>query len=383
MILRSAFLLFVVATLITCSKKKKEFNGILKPSNITSQFFIVNPSDDTTINTSHAARLVIKKGTFLTDDKVTVEIKEVFRPEEILLTGLTTLSNGKLLASAGMLYFSATVNGKNIEPSLPVKAFIPGNCPDPNMKIFSGEIQSDSSVNWVNPKEIARDTKKPDKKANTFDNSTDTSKTDCMDTIYISKTNTFPEYNNYIDEGVYVSDTTDRPRNYQQEGYEFEVTANGWYNIDAFLKEEAGIENVKMSVEVKSEEDLYLNMYLFIPTERVLIASSDNKNGNQYFFSFNEDKTIPLPLRHRAIVLGFNSVGKRIMYGAAEFTIEKEQVISMELKEISKRALTYLIASKNLNGIEIEAIEKEMQIIPCNDNVPAETNAADIIQQNK
>ena len=380
--MRSAFLFLIAAvTLISCSNKKKEFNGILKPSNIASQYFTINPTDDTTIHTSHAGSLVIKKGTFVTDEKVTIEIKEVIRPDEILLSGLTTLSNGKLLASAGMLYFSATVNGKKIEPSLPVKAFIPGNDPDPNMKLFTGETQSDSTINWVDPKEIRRDTAGPVIKADTFNNSPDTSKTDCMDTIYVSKTNTFPEYNNYIDEGGYVSDTTGKRRNYKKEGYEFEITANGWYNIDAFLKEEAGIENVKLSVDIKSEEDIHLNMYLFIPTERVMISASSKKD-NQYFFSFNEDKTIPLPLRHRAIVLGFNSAGKRIMYGAAEFTIEKEQVISIELKEISKRALTYLIASKNLNGIEIEAIEKEMQIVPCNKNVPAETDAEIIIQEN-
>ncbi len=380
--IRSVSILFAVALLISCSAKKKEFNGILKPSNISSQYFTIDPLRDTTILTAHAGHYVINKGTFAADENVTIEIKEIFTPDEILRSGLTTLSDGKMLASAGMLYFNATANGKKIEPSLPVGVFIPGNNPDPGMKLFTGKLQSDSTVNWVDPIEITQDTTRPSRvipkdslaKSSVTDTSGGSFQTvsDCNDTIYVSKLNTFPEYDNdQSDEGNGTEnsaiDTTvedsNNARNIEKEGFDFQITANGWYNIDAFLKDENGIENVKLSVDVKSDEDIPLYMYLFVPTERVMINAT-SKKGNQYFFSFNDDKSISLPLRHRAIVLGFNSLGKRIMYGAAEFVIEKEQVIQVELKDISKRGLTYLLASKNLNGIEIEAIEKEMQIVP-------------------
>lgn len=365
-------ILFFAALLISCSAKKKEFNGILKPSNISGQYFTIDPSKDTTILTAHAGHYVINKGTFAADEKVTIEIKEIFTPDEILRSGLTTLSDGKMLASAGMLYFNATVNGKKIEPSLPVGVFIPGNNPDPDMKLFTGKLQSDSTINWVDPKEITQDTTRPSQvipkdslaKSSVTDTSGGSFQTvsDCNDTIYVSKLNTFPEYENRNGEEGFFR--------INRQGYNFQITANGWYNIDAFLKGEDGIENVKLSVDVKSDEDISLNMYLFVPTERVMISAT-SKKGNQYFFSYNDDKSIPLPLRDRAIVLGFNSSGKRIMYGAAEFVIEKEQVIPVELKDISKRGLTYLLASKNLNGIEIEAIEKEMQIVPCGEQSTA------------
>ncbi|HMT73310.1 MAG TPA: hypothetical protein PKA77_04545 [Chitinophagaceae bacterium] len=387
--IRSVSILFAVALLISCSAKKKEFNGILKPSNISSQYFTIDPSKDTTILTAHAGRYLINKGTFATDEKVTIEIKEIFTPDEILRSGLTTLSDGKMLASAGMLYFNATVNGKKIEPSLPVGVFIPGNNPDPDMKLFTGKLQSDSTINWVDPKEITQDTTRPSRvitkdslaKSSVTDTSGGSFQTvsDCNDTIYVSKLNTFPEYDNdQSDEGNGTEnsaiDTTkedsNNARNIEKEGFDFQITANGWYNIDAFLKDEGGIENVKLSVDVKSDEDIPLYMYLFVPTERVMISATSKKD-NQYFFSYNDDKSIPLPLQHRAIVLGFNSSGKRIMYGAAEFVIEKEQVIPVELKDISKRGLIYLLASKNLNGIEIEAIEKEMQIVPCGEQSTA------------
>lgn len=398
--IRSVSILFAVALLISCSAKKKEFNGILKPSNISSQYFTIDPSKDTTILTAHAGHYVISKGTFTADEKVTIEIKEIFTPDEILRSGLTTLSDGKLLASAGMLYFNATANGKKIEPSLPVEIFIPGNNPDPDMKLFTGKLQSDSTVNWVDPKEITQDTTRPSQvmPKDSLEKSSDTdtsvgsfqTASDCNDTIYISKLNTFPEYENKPSgleiikdsSGVFQGDNEDR--RFEKEGYDFQITANGWYNIDAFLKDEDGIENVKLSIDVKSDEDISLNMYLFVPTERVIIGAT-SKKGNQYFFSYNDDKLIPLPFRHRAIVLGFNSSGKRIMYGAAEFIIEKEQIIQVELKDISKRGLTYLLASKNLNGIEIEAIEKEMQIVPCGEQstaTPVPASRTDTIRKN-
>ncbi|MBK8952878.1 MAG: hypothetical protein IPM85_11940 [Chitinophagaceae bacterium] len=372
--MRSALLFLIAAvTLISCSNKKKNFNGILKPSNIASQYFTVTPSEDAIIHTSHAGRFFIQKGTFETDEKVTVEIKEIYTPDEILLSGLTTLSTGKPLASAGMIYFNATANSRKIEPSFPVKAFIPANNPVTNMKLFSGEIKSDSTINWVDPKKIASDPIRPRLviQPDTVMKVSDSLEKGCLDTIYVSAINTFPEYESFngkegnsIDT---IKGTINQGRNFEKKGYNIEISANGWYNIDAF-KGRSWDRKCKMSVEVKSEENIPLSLYLFVPTERVMIAANEKKD-NRYAFSYNEDKTIPLPFRHRAILLGFNSPGKRIMYGAAEFTIVKEQVISMELKEISKRALIYLIASKNLNGIEIEAIEKEMQIIPCDKNI--------------
>ncbi len=226
--IRSVSILFAVALLISCSAKKKEFNGILKPSNISSQYFTIDPLRDTTILTAHAGHYVINKGTFAADENVTIEIKEIFTPDEILRSGLTTLSDGKMLASAGMLYFNATANGKKIEPSLPVGVFIPGNNPDPGMKLFTGKLQSDSTVNWVDPIEITQDTTRPSRvipkdslaKSSVTDTSGGSFQTvsDCNDTIYVSKLNTFPEYDNdQSDEGNGTEnsaiDTTDEDSN--------------------------------------------------------------------------------------------------------------------------------------------------------------------------
>lgn len=459
------------------SKTKKEFNGVLKPSNIHSQFFTIDNNKDEKIITSHASVLKIKKGTFKTDKPVTIEVKEVFTPAEILQSGLTTLSNGKPLRSAGMLYFNASAGGETIEPAIPIDAFVPTKDADPDMQIFKGEIQDDSTVNWVEPAAIADTTWPGDagagrvifrnkcaschdvlisrtgpslknfqyrgpwrnpanirrfinnpaafmatdkytqdlkakygslmtafpeltdkdviniltylnevKEDEMGDKETETegvikdstgifdSPADCgNDTTYYSIENDFEEYdtagyvdlaaiNSYSNSDTAVFDYSEYEGVYRQ-GYDFQITNNGWYNIDAFLKTERNdTEEVLLSAEIVNGESLPYNVYVFVPSERVLQTYS-TKKGNEYRFTFGNDK-IPLPLRYRAVILAFGSSGQKIIYGAADFVIKSEQHIKIELKETTKEGLLNVLYTKNINGVSIEAIEKEMSIGP-------------------
>ena len=200
---------------------------------------------------------------------------------------------------------------------------------------------------------------------------------DCWqnDTTYYSVKDTFPEYDTtkYPDvipdttlnsEDVYDEDY----KNISKEGYKFNITSNGWYNIDAFLKTEPDkIENVSLIADLKMTEDAFMNVYVFIPSERVLQVTH-NKKGNQYYFDY-ENQTIPLPLRYRAVIFAFGSYKNKILYGVTEFTINKQQIIPVEIKETTGEGLKNILFSKNINGIELDAIEKKMEInkIPCSD----------------
>ncbi len=455
------------------TRKKKQFNGVLKPSNVPSQYFTININEDAVIRTAHASKLTIKKGTFKTDKPVTIEVKEVFTPEEILLSGLTTLSDGKPLKSAGMLYFNATAEGETIEPSIPVEAFVATKEKDPDMQLFKGEMQADSTVDWVKPSVIT-DTTNPlydlDKFAagkalfqakcaschQTFSDRTgpalrnlqyrgpwkdprnllrwinnpaafmatdpytqdlkykygsmmtafpeitqwdvenmvvywsNTVKeeykpntvaadsaiagfNDCgYDTSYYSVQNSFEEYDTtgfvYFDTiqtdtiGEMIYDYSEYEESYRQ-GYDFQITNNGWYNIDAFLNTDRNdLEEVSLTAEIVNGEDLSYNVYVFVPTERVL-QTYTKKKGNTYSFAY-ANSTLPLPLRYRAVIFAFGSSGQRIMYGASEFIIQKDQQIRVELKETSKEGLMNVLYTNNINGVSIEAIEKEMSVIP-------------------
>jgi mono/diheme cytochrome c family protein len=478
------------------TKTKKEFNGVLKPSNIPSQFFTIDNTKDEVIRTSHASVLKFKKGTFKTDKPIIIEIKEVFTPAEILRSGLTTLSNDKPLKSAGMLYFNATVEGENIEPAIPVDAFVATRDRDKNMQLFKGELQTDSTVNWLAPQPIT-DTSRPKDfeerlatgrtlfnskcaschqvfKAGTgpalrgvqyrgpwkdprnllkwinnppafmatdsytqklksqygsmmtgfadlkqtdiqnlltyleythkdephetvaaIDSISKVSDTiqDCgSDTAYYSVQNNFEEYDTtgFVDFAAIPNDTISELNIFDyseyegiyKQGYDFQITNNGWYNIDAFLKTgREDVDDIGLAVEITNAENLPYNVYVFVPTERVL-QSYTNKKGNLYSFNYENNK-IPLPLRYRAVIFAFGSSGQRIMYSAEEFTIQRDQLIKLKLKETTKEGFINILYTNNINGVNVEAIEKQMEInkIPCGDSLII--NSADIINSTK
>jgi hypothetical protein len=205
---------------------------------------------------------------------------------------------------------------------------------------------------------------------------------DCgYDTLYKSVRNNFPEYDTtrlpdvmQVTRRVDTSTTFNSPVNYYNEAYEFDIPENGWYNIDAFLKENQNkVENVKLMVDLKTTEEAFLNMYVLVPTERVMQYASGRK-ANKYYFDFNNG-TIPLPIGERAIILAFGSTKDKLIYGISEFTISQDQTIPVVVNETTPERLKEYIASKNIIGVQIEAIKKERIIkkIPCGTELLHET----------
>ncbi len=146
----SACLLASLVLLCACNNKATSF---LKPSNLESSFISIDADSAYTLKTGKGSIIKIAAGTFEVADgqKVDIEIKEAFTMQEILLAGLTTESNGRLLQSGGMIYFNATNNGKQLGMNKPVNISIPSETYDPNMQLFKGEIKEDSSINWIDP----------------------------------------------------------------------------------------------------------------------------------------------------------------------------------------------------------------------------------------
>ncbi|MBO9660787.1 MAG: cytochrome c [Chitinophagaceae bacterium] len=148
----AAFCCGLMLTLCSCSTEASVQNEFLNTRNIPGQFFTVDGNTDTVLKTSHASLIRIKKGTF--EGVVDIEVKEVFTSQEIFQSGLGTMSDGRPLRSAGMIYFNATQEGKNVEPGMPVSIGIATKSVDTAMKLFKGEWTKDSTMNWTNPQAL-------------------------------------------------------------------------------------------------------------------------------------------------------------------------------------------------------------------------------------
>lgn len=151
--MNSALLLTLLFTcaLISCNNNKN--NNVLSTSNLTAYSVTINSDSGYSLKSPHGALIKISSNGFRVapNSKVTIEIKEAYTVQDILIAGMATQSSGKPLRSAGMFYFRASVENKEVEFIKPVQVTIPAKLYDSSMQVFASEIKDDSSINWINP----------------------------------------------------------------------------------------------------------------------------------------------------------------------------------------------------------------------------------------
>jgi mono/diheme cytochrome c family protein len=155
-IMKSLIFLFLVITVVLSSCNKNNSTGLLSTDNLTSFYIEINSDSGYNLKTPKGASVRIASNSFdvPSGTVIKIEVKEAYSMQDILLAGLSTQSNAKPLRSAGMLYFGATVNNRNIKFLKPVRAIIPSGNYDSSMQVFKGEMKDDSTINWVNPQAI-------------------------------------------------------------------------------------------------------------------------------------------------------------------------------------------------------------------------------------
>jgi len=116
------------------------------------QVFTINNATDTIIETAEGIVFAIPAGTYGVNGNVDVEIREALHATDIIMSGLSTTSNGEILETAGMFHIRATQNGKELIMQKTITAQVPAEEIKPGMQLFDGVQNADGSVNWINPK---------------------------------------------------------------------------------------------------------------------------------------------------------------------------------------------------------------------------------------
>lgn len=144
-----------------------------------------------------------------------------------------------------------------------------------------------------------------------------------------------------IDSNVVVS-------GWEREFYNFEISTLGWYNIDALLKEDAAITWCTLGGKISNvPSDSYVEAYLLLPERKVFISTQVNSNGT---FSFEEEKgKVPLFLGDKAYLIAFTRNDNSIYYGKKEFTIQRTQKISIELKPVGEQEFAITLKELELS----------------------------------
>lgn len=128
----------------------------------SSQFFDIDSKQDNVVEGKNGTVLVIPKGSFKNSKGKTVtsnvqlELAEVLSLDQMLLSNLTTTSNGRLLETDGMIYVNATSDGEQliIDKNNPIYIEIPTRTRKAGMKVYKGLRDENANMNWINPQEI-------------------------------------------------------------------------------------------------------------------------------------------------------------------------------------------------------------------------------------
>jgi mono/diheme cytochrome c family protein len=144
----------LIAIIVSCRQidRHRTLSSLLKTSSFAAQLFTVDITKDTVLVTRKGAIIRLPKGTLETSGNslVQLEVKEAYTMQDIIAAGLTTSSNGQPLSSGGMIYLNAT--GENtVHIAKAITVSTPTPFIDPNMQLFKGEVQPDSTINWTDP----------------------------------------------------------------------------------------------------------------------------------------------------------------------------------------------------------------------------------------
>lgn len=127
------------------ASKKGEVFSVEPSSNV-----VIKGKEGTEVNINRAD-LVHEDGTAV-EQAIQVELKEFFKPEDILLADLHTMDGDKVLETAGMLYLKITSEGKPLalKKGRSAKLKIPNNQAKAKngMNLYFGETRTDGAVNW-------------------------------------------------------------------------------------------------------------------------------------------------------------------------------------------------------------------------------------------
>lgn len=133
-----------------------------KETIVKSQFFDINSKIDNVVESESGTLVVLPIGCFtnsngdIITENVKIELAEALTLQEMLLSNLTTTSNGNLLETDGMIYINFTANGKQltVNPKTPIHIEIPTLNKKDNMMVYKGIRDEKGNMNWIEPKDL-------------------------------------------------------------------------------------------------------------------------------------------------------------------------------------------------------------------------------------
>lgn len=328
-------LLFTSFVLICCSEKEKQtIKQELLLLSDSPQSFTISNDKRYILDVKHGAKITIDANSLEFMDGTTpsnpiqIIVKEVYHKSEMILNGISTTSDGRLLESLGMLYIKATSENKElkVKDGKSITVSIPNKKGAFEGELFYGE-EKDSVLNW----RYAGTTK-------------DTTK--IIETILpMSNDRTRIQRATYrFKNGLreLVSDTTfttwlfeaaigvDSTMGEPQKEYLFPITKLGWINCDRFI-------------EIKEKIDLSIELKKFAQPYGYLVFKSINSVMPVYFDEKGKGVVRYLPKDYNIEVVVLDKIKGDIMWAKKTLQTQSNQSVVVETRKVNKEELTVLV----------------------------------------
>jgi len=258
-------------------------------------------------------------------ESVQIEIREVFNKSNMILSGLGTTSNGRLLESYGMIELLATSGGKDlkIRDGGSIRVTIPNKSNSYDGELFYGQ-ESSNILNW-NYADTTKDTTVVVETLRPM-----------SDDLASVKRTTYRFVNGLRE---FVSDTlftikygwrgdsasADFATGFPKE-YEFEVTKLGWINCDRFI-------------EVNDKVDLEIELKAYSQPIGYLVFSDIN-SVMQILFD-EKGKTIAknLPNNYEVDLIVIDNIKGDIMWTKQNIKIGSATKLSLQTQKTTENEL--------------------------------------------
>lgn len=379
-------------------------SNILNTDNIETQRFIISGNADTTIVGKNGTKVSIEQKSFETssgyiiEGPIKVELKECLDQKTIVLAGLATMSNGKILESDGMINLEAYFKGEavQIRSNSSIKVEIPTNSEIAGMKFYQG-IEENGSINWTNPEPLVKENSEQD-----IEENRDSILVDYIsDTIYKSHNISYnfllngelvlgekmpkkvvKKLHDLISSGnglkitkdstividgqtinLYFKEELETWKDYQYEqkwvstssvntfkedknnSYIFNMKKLGWANIDR-LYDDPRTKEVDWLASINNHT-IYSEIFvsLIFDSKKIYLPGYVREDGTFSFTHGDYEKTA-LPVGERVTIVVTAYKNSIPFYSIEKITIQNTQSISLELAETSQQKLSESLSNE-------------------------------------
>jgi hypothetical protein len=328
--MRQILLGVIIASILTnCSEKESlTFDKELQQLSDQSQIFTITNDIGDTLEIKDGTRIIIKPNTFVfnngqdTKEPIQIEVKDVFDKSEMILNGLGTVSDGRILESFGMVYLRATSDGRElkIRDQGSITVSIQNRREGYRGELFYGE-EVDRSLNWeyagvIPDTTVVEETIMP--LSNTIASVKRTTykfvnglREFVSDTVFTIKYQCCQDSVVGMDEAIYI------PR-----AYEFEVTKLGWINCDRFI-------------DISDKVDLEIELKGFSQPIGYIVFGDINSVMEILFDEKGKATPKSLPTGFTADLIVIDKIKDNLVWTKQNLKIGTENKLTLETRKIS------------------------------------------------